>query len=145
MTDFVVAFGLIAVVLTITALVSGLVQRSPLSFPLIFLGLGLLLGEGVLGVIEIGPHDPALEIVATLTLSLVLFLDAVKLQIDELGKRWVIPALILGPGTGLIIGLGAVAMALLFGFPWVVAVIGGAELKAQMERDVDDLWGPEQG
>ena len=128
MTDFVLAFGLIAVVLTITALVSGLVQRSPLSFPLIFLGLGLLLGEGVLGIIEIGPHDPALEIVATLTLSLVLFLDAVKLQIDELGKRWVTPALILGPGTGLIIGLGAVAMALLFGFPWVVAVIGGAVL-----------------
>ena len=57
-----------------------------------------------------------------------LFLDAVKLQIDELGKRWVVPALVLGPGTGLIIALGAVALALLLGFGWVVAFIGGAVL-----------------
>ena len=69
-----------------------------------------------------------LEIVATLTLSLVLFLDAVNLQIDELGRRWLVPALILGPGTALIIGLGALPLASLLGFTWVVAFIGGAIL-----------------
>ena len=128
MPDLLVAFGLIAVVLTVTALVSGLVERSLISFPLIFLGLGLLLGEGVFGAIEIDPHDPTLEVVATLTLALVLFLDAVKLQIDELGRRWLIPALILGPGTGLIVALGAVPLASLLGFTWLVAFIGGAIL-----------------
>ena len=64
--------GLIAVVLTGTALLSGVVERSPLSFPLIFLALGFALGERGMGVFEMGPHDPLLNVVATLTLSLVL-------------------------------------------------------------------------
>ena len=86
MPDFVAVFALLAVVLTITALVSGFVERAPVSFPLIFLGFGLALGGGGFDVIRIASDDPVLEVVATLTLSLVLFLDAVKLQVDELGK-----------------------------------------------------------
>ncbi|MFQ6027028.1 MAG: cation:proton antiporter [Dehalococcoidia bacterium] len=128
MPEFILVFGLIAVILLVTALASGLVERSPLSFPLLFLGLGFLLGERGLDLISMGPHDPVLEVVATLTLALVLFLDAVNLQMDELGKRWLIPALILGPGTLLIIALGAVPLSLLLGFAWVVAFIGGAIL-----------------
>jgi NhaP-type Na+/H+ or K+/H+ antiporter len=127
-SDFLLVFGIVAIILTVTVLLSGVVERSPLSFPLMFLGLGFLLGERGFRVIQMGPHDPILEVVATLTLSLVLFLDAVRLQIDELGKRWLIPALILGPGTGLIIALGAVPLALLLGFTWLIALIGGAIL-----------------
>ena len=126
--EFLLAFGLIAIILVITALASGIVERSPLSFPILFLGLGFLLGERGVGLIQMGPHDPILEVVATLTLSLVLFLDAVNLQIEELGRRWLIPALILGPGTAIIIALGALPIALLLGFGWVVAFIGGAIL-----------------
>ena len=74
MPDLFLAFALLASVLMVTALASGLVERSPLSFPLIFLGFGLVLG------------------------------------------------------AGLIIVLGAVPLALLVGFGWVVAFIGGAVL-----------------
>ena len=126
--EFLPAFGLIAVIMVVTALVSGAVERSPLSFPILFLGLGLLLGESGFGLLEMGPHDPILEVVAALTLSLVLFLDAINLQIEELGRRWLIPALILGPGTALIITLGALPLALMLGFGWLVAFIGGAIL-----------------
>ncbi len=128
MPDFVAVFALLAVVLTVTALVSGFVERSPLSFPFMFLGFGLALGGGGFGVIQMAPDDPVLEVVATLTLSLVLFLDAVKIQVEELGKRWLVPALVLGPGTGLIIVLGAIPLTLMLGFGWVMAVIGGAIL-----------------
>ena len=128
MPDFVLGFGLVAVVLTVTGLVSGIVERSPVSFPLLFLGLGLALGGGGLGVIELGPHDELLEILATLTLSLVLFLDAVKLDVKELGRKWVIPFLILGPGTLLIIALGAIPLVYLLGFGWLLALMGGAIL-----------------
>lgn len=128
MSDLVLAFALIATLLIGATLVSGLVERSPLTFPLIFLGLGLVLGEVGLGVIKTGPDDLILEVVATLTLSLVLFLDAVNIEVDELGKRWLVPALILGPGTALIIALGALPFALLLGFSWTVAFIGGAVL-----------------
>ena len=128
MPDYILAFGIVAIVLCVTALVSGVVDRSPIFYPLIFLGLGFLLGEGGLQVVDVGPHSPILEIVAALTLSLVLFLDAVKLQLDNLGNRWVVPALVLGPGTAMIIGLGAVGLAVIMGFSWTMAFLGGAVL-----------------
>ena len=71
-----------------------------------------MLGGGGLKVIEITPHNALLEIVATVSLSLVLFLDAVKLQIDELKSDWHIPFLTLGPGTIMVI-LGVAAAAYL--------------------------------
>ena len=54
MSEFLLPFALVATVLTVTALASGLVERSPLSFPLTFLGLGLMLGEGGVGIVEMG-------------------------------------------------------------------------------------------
>lgn len=45
MPDVLLTSGLIAIVLVVTALSSGAVVRSPLTFPLLFLGLGFLLGE----------------------------------------------------------------------------------------------------
>ena len=128
MSDLALTFALIAGLLITTALASGLVERSPLTFPLIFLSLGLLLGDMGLGVVTVQSRDLILEVVAILTLCLVLFLDAVNLDVDELGNRWLIPAIILGPGTGLIIALGALPLALLLGFSWPVAFIGGAAL-----------------
>jgi hypothetical protein len=53
--DFVLGFGLVAMVLGVTGLIHGIVERSPVSFPLIFLGIGLAFGGG-LGVIEFGPY-----------------------------------------------------------------------------------------
>jgi ribosomal protein L11 methyltransferase len=113
MPDLLTAFGLIAIVLTISALASGLVERAPLSFPMIFLGLGVLLGERGLGFIAVGPHDRTLEAIAVLNLALVLFIDAVRLLSSETGRDWLIPVLVLGPGTLLTIGLVALAAALL--------------------------------
>jgi hypothetical protein len=54
-------------------------------------------------------------VVATLTLALVLFLDAVNLQVDELGNCWFIPFLVLDPGNGLILALGDIPIELLVG------------------------------
>lgn len=61
MPDIVLAFGLIAVVLTVTGLISRVVDRSPLTMPLIFLVVGLLLGGPVLGIIDIEADDLSLE------------------------------------------------------------------------------------
>ena len=57
MPDFLTEFGVVAVILTVTALASGLVERSLLSFPLLFLVTGIVLGEGVLGVFEVGAEN----------------------------------------------------------------------------------------
>ena len=79
-------FGVIAVVLTVTALASGLVERSTLSFPLIFIGLGFLLESRGFDQLEVAQFSVSRGR-GPLTLALVLFLDAVKLQVTELGKR----------------------------------------------------------
>ncbi len=128
MPDLLPAFGLIAIVLIVSALASGIIEKVPISFPIIFLGIGVLLGERVLGVITITSENPNLETIAIITLCLVLFLDAAKLQVDELGRQWLIPALILGPGTILIIGLISGATYLLFGLPIVASLMIGAAL-----------------
>ena len=128
MPDFLAMFSVIAIILLVPALASGIVARTPLSFPILFMGLGFLLGGNFLGFIGVDAHSPTLEVVATFTLSLVLFLDAINLQIDQLGRRWLIPALILGPGTAIIIVLGATPLALILGFGWTMAFLGGAIL-----------------
>ena len=124
------AFALIAVVLTISALAAGVVERAPLSFPMIFLGLGFLLGPRGLEVMELDLHSPALEAVATLTLALVLFLDAVNLEFARERREWLVPALALGPGTLIIVGIVAGAGMLLLDLSPVLAFLLGAVLSS---------------
>lgn len=114
MPDLLSLFALIGVVLTVSALASGLVERAPLSFPILFLGLGFVLGERGLGFVRVTLHDPLLEAVAIISLIFVLFLDAIKIQPAEFRKGWFVPMLVLGPGTLLTIsGVAAAAWALL--------------------------------
>lgn len=126
--DFIIFLALMAVILTVSGLISGIVERSPISFPLIFLGLGYLVGQYGLGIIDVSLHDPIIQMVATLALCLIFFLEALKLRIKDLGKGWLVPLLILGPGTALMIAFGAVPFVLLLGFGWSMAFIGGAVL-----------------
>lgn len=129
MLDLLTAFALVAVVLTVSALASGVVERAPLSFPMIFLGLGFLLGGHGFGVIEVvGPEDPALEAVAFLVLALALFLDAMRLRVGEIGAAGLVPMLSLGPGTAIIILLVAVASYLLLGLSVIEALLVGTIL-----------------
>jgi NhaP-type Na+/H+ or K+/H+ antiporter len=121
-------FAILAVVLTASALASGIIDRAPLSLPIIFLVLGFVLGPGALGLAQLGPRNPALVAVATLNLALVLFLDAARFDISELRRGWRVPLLDLGPGTLLTIAGIAVAATLLFHTPPVVSVLLGAVL-----------------
>ena len=130
MPDFLTVFALIGIVLTLSALASGVVARAPVSFPILFLGLGFLLGKHGLGIIAMAPHDRILEAVATVSLAFVLFLDAVRLRFDELGKDWFVPILVLGPGTLLTIALIALAAWLFVGAAPVQALLLGAILSS---------------
>jgi sodium/hydrogen antiporter len=128
--DLETALGLLAIVLIVSALASGLVVRAPLSFPMIFLFLGVLIGEHGLGLISIHPEDATLEAVAIVSLSLVLFIDAVQMRLDELRTGWLLPVLTTGPGTLLTIGLVGLAAFVIFGLPAASALIVGAALSS---------------
>ncbi|HEV2922154.1 MAG TPA: sodium:proton antiporter, partial [Actinomycetota bacterium] len=88
------ALGLIAGVLVVSALAAGLVERAPLSFPMLFLGLGFRLGDRGLGFVSISLDNNVLEVVAVIALALVLFLDAVNLELTELRRDWLVPVLV---------------------------------------------------
>jgi sodium/hydrogen antiporter len=130
MPDLLTAIALVALVLLIGALASGIVERTPVSFPMIFLALGFLAGQPWIGLLQIGSHSAALETVAVLSLAFVLFLDAVNLRFDELGREWVVPVLALGPGTLLTLVFVSVAAALLLGLPPLQALLLGAILSS---------------
>jgi NhaP-type Na+/H+ or K+/H+ antiporter len=122
------AFGLAAVVLTVSALASGIVERAPLSFPIIFLGLGFLIGERGFGLLTLGPEDPTLETIAILTLALVLFLDAVRMEAEEVRGAGFVPVLSLGPGTLIIISVVALGANLLLDTSLVESLLLGTIL-----------------
>src|SRR4029079_13056550 len=128
MPDTHTSFGLIAIVLTASALASGLVERAPLSFPMLFLGFGALLGEHGFDVLSLSPHDGTLEVVATASLALVLFLDAMQLRLDELGQDWRTPMLALAHGTLLTIAIVAGAAWLLVDTTLTQSLLLGAIL-----------------
>lgn len=128
MTTLVLGMGIIAVILLVTALTSDLVEQAPLSFPIIFLGLGFLFGPSGFKWLALGVHDPLLQAVAVISLALVLFLDAVNLQVDELRADWYIPLLTLGPGTFFVLAGVAGAAYLLLGLAPLQAFLLGAIL-----------------
>src|SRR5918998_53157 len=128
MPDLLTGFALVAVVLTVAGLASGIVERAPLSFPILFLGLGFLLGGHGLGLLHFDTESPLLEAVATLTLAMVLCLEAVRIGNIGMGGAGFVPVLSLGPGTVMIVAVIAAGSYLLLNVSVVEALLLGTIL-----------------
>jgi NhaP-type Na+/H+ or K+/H+ antiporter len=135
--DLLTFLALVAFVLVLAGLSEGVVSRAPLSFPIIFMGLGVFLGYR--GVISLDPHSPLLEAVAVVTLSLVLFLDAVRMKFDRSASEWLVPSLVLGPGTLLCLLLVATASHFLLGTGIAASILIGAILSSTDPVVVRDI------
>jgi sodium/hydrogen antiporter len=135
--DLLTFLALAAIVLVLAGLTEGFVSRAPLSFPMVFLGLGVLLGYR--GVISLSPDSPMLEAVAVVTLSLVLFLDAVRMKFDRSAREWLVPSLVLGPGTILCLLLVATAAHFLLGTGVAASILIGAILSSTDPVVVRDI------
>jgi sodium/hydrogen antiporter len=125
---FVLTLALVGVVIIIAALLSGLIDRSDLPQVGVFLALGAMLGPAGLALLDVTLESPILRVVATLSLVLVLFTDAVSLSIAEVRRHGALAFRVLGPGTLLSAALIAVTAALLLGLPMAAAAILGAAL-----------------
>jgi NhaP-type Na+/H+ or K+/H+ antiporter len=125
---FIAALALIGVVIIAASLLSGAVERSGAPQVAIFLLLGAMLGPFGIGVLEFPLESESLEVLATLALVLVLFSDAISVDIGEVRAHRRLAALILGPGTILPAALIAVAAWLLLDLPPAGAAILGAAL-----------------
>jgi NhaP-type Na+/H+ or K+/H+ antiporter len=122
------ALALIGIVILVSSLLSGLVERTGLPQVAIFLLLGVVLGPSGLDVVDFSLDSPALKAIATLGLVLVLFSDAIGVDTGEVRSQRKLALLILGPGTLIPAALIAVAAKLLLGLPAPAAVILGAAL-----------------
>ena len=125
---FTITLAVIGVVIMISALLSGLIERSGLPQVAVFLGLGAALGPLGLGVLNLSLDSAALRVVATLSLALVLFTDAVSLNIAEVKRRATLALRLLGPGTLLTAALIGLAGWWLLDLSVAGAAILGAAL-----------------
>ncbi|HEY1267408.1 MAG TPA: cation:proton antiporter, partial [Candidatus Binatia bacterium] len=125
---FTFTLALIGIVVIIAALLSGLIDKSDVPQVGVFLALGASLGPAGLGLLDVQLDSPKLFIVATLSLTLVLFTDAVSLPIAEVRRHARLAFVVLGPGTVLSALLIALAGWYLLDLPPAAAAILGAAL-----------------
>jgi NhaP-type Na+/H+ or K+/H+ antiporter len=122
---FLLAFGLC---LLVAVAVSELARRTVLSTSVLFLAVGVVLGAGALGVLELEPEGDLAIGLVEVALVTVLFTDGTRLELAELSQGWQLPlrALVVGlPVTG---ALTAVAAWALEGLAWPQALLLGAVL-----------------
>jgi sodium/hydrogen antiporter len=125
---FLSILALTGAVIIVSALLSGLVERSGVPQVAVFLALGAIIGPAGLGLFDVGLTSPLLRVVATLSLLLVLFTDAVSLDLTEVRQHKALAALVLGPGTLASAVLIALAAWWIFDIPWIMATFLGAAL-----------------
>jgi NhaP-type Na+/H+ or K+/H+ antiporter len=126
--SLIAGLAIIGIVIVVSALLSGLVDRSGLPQVAVFILIGAALGPWGFGVFDMTLTSPVLRVVATLSLTMVLFTDAVTLNPRELRRYAGLAFRMLGPGTILCAALTALAAWWLLATPPALAAILGAAL-----------------
>ncbi|MCF6525397.1 cation:proton antiporter [Streptomyces sp. JJ36] len=121
MTDVLVFAGL----LLAFGLVSGRVRGTSLTAPMVFVSAGLLLGPAAAGVLTGTVDEEAVRILAEVTLVLVLFTDAVRIDLGALRREYAFPLrlLALGMPLGILLGTAAGVLVLDDLGVWEVALL----------------------
>ncbi|NJN82233.1 MAG: sodium:proton antiporter [Caldilineaceae bacterium] len=118
-------FATIAAFILLFGLISKRIQTTIVSAPMIFVLFGLVLSRWGLGMITLEENSEAVNVIAELTLILILFTDASRINLRELRREHNIPVRLLSFGLPLTIVAGIVAaMVLLDGINiWEAAVV----------------------
>jgi sodium/hydrogen antiporter len=107
--------AVIAGVVLLYALLSRRLDHSPVTAAIFFLSAGLLFGSKGLGWIDISAKGETVRLLAEVTLALVLFADASRIDLAALRREYVVPARLLGIGLPLTIIVGCVVALGVFG------------------------------
>lgn len=117
-----------AVTLLVAVLVSDLAQRTILSTAVLFLLVGIVCGDGVLGLVPLTPDSPIVATLAQQALFWVLFTDGMRVGWSDLRAAWRLPGRALLLGLPLTVALTAALAAWLVGLSWPEALLIGAVL-----------------
>jgi len=96
------------------ALVSGRLEGTVLTAPLLFAAFGFLAGSGGFGFADIDVEHSAIHVIAELTLILILFTDAARIDLNRVRRDHNLPTRMLLIGLPLAIAAGTLVAALLF-------------------------------
>ena len=107
--------AIIAAFVVAYSLVSQRFSRSAITGPMVFVAFGLAVSPSVVDFVELSVENELVLTLAELTLVLVLFTDAARIDFRLLRQQPAVPARLLGIGLPLTIALGALLAVLLFG------------------------------
>src|SRR3954466_11977382 len=93
------ALAVIGILILVSSLLSGLIERTGIPQVAIFLLLGAVLGPYGLNLVNLRLESPTLQWIATLGLVLVLFTDAITIDLTDVQRPRRLMLLILGPAT----------------------------------------------
>jgi NhaP-type Na+/H+ or K+/H+ antiporter len=111
------------------SVVSGRLERLDVTGPIVFVAAGLLFCNGPWAVVEVAVDSHAVHGLAEVTLALLLFADAARVNPQDLRHSAGLPIRLLAVGLPLTFALGAgLAAALLTDLPWPLAALLGAVL-----------------
>jgi NhaP-type Na+/H+ or K+/H+ antiporter len=103
------SIAVIALAVCLFAAFSKKAERSALTAPMFFVAVGFFLGGGGLGWIHLEVDGEAIHVLAELTLVLVLFTDAARIDLTCLRREKSLPSRLLGIGMPITILAGAAA------------------------------------
>jgi NhaP-type Na+/H+ or K+/H+ antiporter len=120
------AVAVISGCVIVWGLVSARLERWEVTAPIAFLVLGLVTANGPVTLIHLNLHSSDIRSLAEITLALVLFADASRVNVKALRADMSLPARLLGLGLPLTIGAGTALAAGLFTGSglWVAAALG---------------------
>ena len=119
----------VAVVILLFGAISRRAERSPLTPPMFFIAAGCLVSKHGLGLLDLDVSGAVVHGLAEVTLVVVLFTDASRIDLSCLRREGSLPLRLLGIGLPLTIVAGtAIGVALLPGFGWLEAALVAAIL-----------------
>ncbi len=110
------SLALVVVALSILAfgLISGRVQKSVITPPIVFVVIGLLVSQTGLGLLKFDIGNQAIHLLAEITLVLVLFTDAARIDLRALRHEHDLPVRLLSFGLPMTIIFGTLVATILF-------------------------------
>jgi NhaP-type Na+/H+ or K+/H+ antiporter len=120
------ALAVVAAGFVLWGLVSARLERMNISAPIAFVVFGVVVAHAPLSLVAVPLASTTVRSIAEVTLALVLFSDASRVNVRALRADIAVPARLLGIGLPLTVAAGAAGAAALFGGIdlWVAALIG---------------------
>ncbi len=111
------------------SVLSGRVERLDVTGPIVFLVFGVVLGSGAFPSLRVSVETSAVHHLAEVTLALVLFADAARVDPKDLRRHSGLPTRLLAIGLPLTVVAGSAVAVLVFtDLPWQLAALVGAAL-----------------